>query len=307
MKAIQLDAYGGPEVLELRTVIDPVAGAGELLVDIHAASVNPVDWKIRDGARKGNLELTFPYTPGIDFSGIVRAAGDGVTEFGMGDEVFGVTPQTQQGTYAEAIAVDASLVARKPAGLSHVDAAALALVGATAIVSLDTVGLAAGETILIHAAAGGVGGFAVQHAKHLGATVYATASGRNHDYVRDLGADHVIDYAKQDFTQAVPPCDVVFDTMGGKVHAQSFQVLKPGGRLAYVAAPPPDFTPPDNVTVKRPAVTRDPRHLDRIAELYAAGAIKPMDVREMALADAAEAHRISAEGHVRGKLVFKIR
>ena len=155
--------------------------------------------KIRNGARKDNLELNFPYTPGIDFSGVVRAAAD-VTEFGAGDEVFGVTPQTQQGTYADAIAVDASLVARKPAGLSHVDSAAMALVGATAIVSLDRVGLTSGETVLIHAGAGGVGGFAVQYAKHLGATVYATASARNHDYVRDMGADEVIDYSSQDFT-----------------------------------------------------------------------------------------------------------
>ena len=307
MKANQIDAYGGPEVLQLRDVIDPVAGAGELVVDIYAASVNPVDWKIRNGARKDNLFLDFPYTPGIDFSGVIRAAGDAVTEFGAGDEVFGVTPQTQQGAYAEAIAVDASLVARKPAGLSHVDTAALALVGATAIVSLDTVGLASGETTLIHAAAGGVGGFAVQYAKHLGATVYATASARNHDYVRDLGADEVIDYGLEDFTQAVPKCDVVYDTIGGKVHEQSFAVLKPGGRLAYVAAPPAGFRPPDNVTVKRPNVTRDPRHLDRISELYAAGAVKPMAVTEMALADAADAHKLSAEGHVRGKLVFKIR
>ena len=307
MKAIQLDSYGGPEVLELRNVIDPVAGAGELVVDIYAASVNPVDWKIRNGARKANLELNFPYTPGIDFSGVVRAAADDVTKFGAGDEVYGVTPQTQQGTYADAIAVDASLVARKPAGLSHVDSAALALVGATAIVSLDTVGLTSGETVLIHAGAGGVGGFAVQYAKHLGATVYATASARNHDYVRDLGADEVFDYNSQDFAQAVPHCDVVFDTMGGKVHEQSFAVLKPGGRLAYVAAPPADFSPPDNVTVKRPAVTRDPRHLDKVAALFEAGAVKPMDVKEMALADAEAAHRLSAEGHVRGKLVFKIR
>jgi NADPH:quinone reductase-like Zn-dependent oxidoreductase len=307
MKAIQVDAYGGPEVLQLREVVDPVAGAGELVVDIHAASVNPVDWKIRNGARKDNLSLTFPYTPGIDFSGVVRAVDDAVTDFGRGDEVYGVTPQTQQGTYAEVIAVDSSLVARKPAGLSHVDAAALSLVGATAIVSLDTVDLGAGETILIHAGAGGVGGFAVQYAKHLGATVYATASARNHDYVRDLGADKVIDYTSQDFTLAVPKCDVVYDTMGGKVHEQSFAVLKPAGRLAYVAAPPAGFTPPDNVTVKRPSVTRDPKHLDRIAELCAAGAVKPMDVTEMALADAAAAHRLSAEGHVRGKLVFKIR
>jgi len=307
MKAIQVDAYGGPEVLQLRDVIDPVAAAGEVVVDIHAASVNPVDWKIRNGARKDNLFLEFPYTPGIDFSGVVRAAGEGVTAFGMSDEVWGITPQTQQGTYAEAIAVDVSLIARKPAGLSHVNAAALSLVGATAIVSLDSVGLTSGETILIHAGAGGVGGFAVQYAKHLGATVYATASMRNHDYVRRLGADEVVDYTRQDFTQAVPKCDVVYDTIGGKVHEQSFTVLKPGGRLAYVAAPPAGFTPPGGVTVTRPNVTRDPKHLDRITELYIAGAVKPMAVKEMALADAAEAHRLSADGHVRGKIVFKIR
>lgn len=307
MKAIQVDAYGGPEVLKIRDVIDPVAGPGELVVDIHAASVNPVDWKIRAGARKDNLTLEFPYTPGIDFSGVVRAADDAVTSFGAGQEVWGITPQTQQGTYAEAIAVDASLVAAKPAGLSHVDAAALSLVGATAIVSLDSVRLAAGETILIHAGAGGVGGFAVQYAKHLGATVIATASARNHEYVRDLGADQVIDYTTQDFTQAAPPCDVVYDTIGGSTHERSFAVLKPGGRLAYVAAPPAGFTPPGGVTVTRPNVTRDPKHLDRISELVEAGAVRPMAVKEMALADAAEAQRISAEGHVRGKIVFRIR
>ena len=307
MKAIQVDAYGGPEVLQLRDVIDPVAAAGEVVVDIHAASVNPVDWKIRNGERQDRVFLEFPYTPGVDFSGVVRAVGEGVSGFGMSDEVYCVTPQTQQGTYAEAIAVDASLVARKPAGLSHVNAAALALVGATAIVSLDSVGLSTGETVLIHAGAGGVGGFAIQYAKRLGATVYATASLRNHDYVRKLGADEVIDYVRMDFTKEVPPCDVVFDTVGGKVHEQSFAVLKPGGRLAYVAAPPAGFTPPDNVTVTRPNVTRDPKHLDRITELYSSGALKPLDVKEMVLADAAEAHRLSAEGHVRGKIVFKIR
>jgi NADPH:quinone reductase-like Zn-dependent oxidoreductase len=307
MKAIQLDGYGGPEVLQLRDVIDPVAGVGEIVVDIHAASVNPVDWKIGSGVRHDKVPLSFPYTPGIDFSGVVRAVGEGLTEFSPTDAVFGVTPQTQQGCYAEAIALDATLVAKKPADLSHADAAALALVGATAIVSLDTINLTSGETILIHAGAGGVGGFAVQYAKHIGATVYATASARNHDYVRDLGADEVIDYSSVDFAEAMPPCEVVYDTIGGEVHERSFSVLKPGGRLAYVATPPEGFRPPDNVTVKRPAVTRDRAHLECIAHLFEAGAVQPMEVIHMPLADAAKAHGLSADGHVRGKIVFDIR
>lgn len=307
MKAIQLDAYGGPEVLQLRDVLDPVAGAGEIVIDIHAASVNPVDWKISSGVRHDKLPLKFPYIPGIDFSGVIRTVGEGVTEFAPSDAVFGVTPQTQQACYAEAIAVDASLVTKKPADLSHADAAALALVGATAIVSLDTVELAAGDSVLIHAGAGGVGGFAVQYARHIGATIYATASARNHDYVRELGADVVIDYASVDFAEAVPPCDVVYDTIGGEVHERSFAVLKPGGRLAYVAAPPDGFKPPGNVTVKRPAVTRDRAHLDKIVALFEAGVIQPMEVVHMSLAEASKAQALSIDGHVRGKIVFDIR
>ena len=307
MKAIQLDAYGGPEVLQLRDVPDPVAGAGEITVDIHAASVNPVDWKIRTGVRKDQLPMALPYIPGVDFSGVVRVVGAGVTEFAAGDAVFGVTQQVQQSTYAEAIAVDAALIARKPVSFSHIDAAASALVGATAMVSLDSVELAAGETVLIQAGAGGVGGFAVQYAKHIGAVVYATASARNHDYVRELGADEVIDYTIQDFTQAVPPCDVVYDTIGGEVHERSFAVLKPGGRLAHVAPPPDGFEPPKEVTVVRPNVTRDRKHLERIADLVEAGGMRPMEVVPMKLADAQDAHRLSEKGHVRGKIVFQIR
>ena len=161
--------------------------------------------------------------------------------------------------------------------------------------------------MLIHAGAGGVGGFAVQYAKHLGATVHATASAHNHDYVRELGADVVIDYSSVDFTEAVPPCDVVYDTIGGDVHERSFSVLKPGGRLAYVAAPPDGFQPPGNVTVKRPAVTRDRAHLDKIVTLFEAGAIQPMEVVHMPLSDASKAQALSMEGHVRGKIVFDIR
>ena len=161
--------------------------------------------------------------------------------------------------------------------------------------------------MLIHAGAGGVGGFAIQYARHIGATIYATASARNHDYVRELGADEVIDYANEDFAKTAPPCDVVFDTIGGDVHKRSFAVLKPGGRLAYVAAPPEGFKPPKNVTVKRPAVTRDRAHLEKIVALFEAGAIQPLEVVHMSLVDAAKAQTLSIDGHVRGKIVFDIR
>lgn len=309
MKAIQLDEYGGPENLRFGDAVDPVAGPGQVLVDIFAASVNPVDWKIQSGARREQLPLTLPYIPGVDFSGIVRAVGEGVSDFAAGDEVYAVTNQTQQGCYARAIAIDAALVARKPASLSHAEAAALALVGLTALVSLeDTVKLASGETVLVHAAAGGVGGFAVQFARHVGATIYATASARNHDYVRALGAHEVIDYNSQDFTASVPPCDVVYDTVGGEVHARSIGVLKPGGRLAYIAPPPAGFKPPrDDVTIVRPNVGRDRAHLDRLSALVEAGAIRPPEIEHFPLAEAAAAQRLSMEGHVRGKIVLDVR
>ncbi len=309
MKAIEIDDYGGPEVLQLRDIADPVAGAGEIVVDIHAASVNPVDWKVCAGYRRDALRLAFPHILGLDFSGVVREVGARVTEFAPGDKVYGVCEQNAKGAYAEAIAVNAANVAKKPPILSHAEAAAIALVGLTALVSLEDVAkLASGETALIHAAAGGVGGFAVQYARHAGARVYATASKQNHDYVRSLGADEVIDYTTSDFTAAVPPCDVVYDTVGGDVHARSFSVLKSGGRLIYIARPPDGFEAPrDDVEVLRPQVARDRRHLERINQLVAAGAIRAPALTRMPLADVAVAHELSKTGHVRGKIVLEMR
>ncbi len=309
MKAVQMDSYGGPEVLQYRDAPDPVAGPGEIVVDIHAASVNPVDWKVRDGLRKDSAPVSFPHILGRDFSGVVREAGPDVDAFSPGDKVFAVTDQGQEGTYAEAIAIKAALAAKKPAGLSHAEAAALALIGLTALVSLEDVAkLASGETVLIHAGAGGVGGFAVQYAKHVGARVFATASARNRGYVLGLGADEVIDYTRQDFTQAVPPCDVVFDTLGGEVHRRSFSVLRPGGRLVHIAAAPAGFVPPrGDVTVVRPNVARDRLHLERIVELFETGALRPPEIEHMPLAAAAAAQELSKTGHVRGKIVLDVR
>src|SRR5579885_2754197 len=211
MKAMLLTGHGGPEMLRLGEAADPVAGPGEVVVDIHAASVNGADPKVRRGQGRYKLNK-FPHILGRDFSGVVSAVGPGVTDFNTGDALFGVTDPGLDDAYAEKLAVKAALVARKPARLSHIEAAARGLISLTALVAIeDTAKLKAGETILIQGGAGGVAGFAVQLAKHIGATVITTASAANHDYVRGLGADRVIDYNAEDFTAIGPVCDVVFE------------------------------------------------------------------------------------------------
>jgi len=307
MKAAFIDRHGGPEVLKFGETPDPVAASGEVLVDIAAASVNGADWKVREG-KSGQISR-FPYILGRDFSGVVSAVGDGVGDLRVGDEVFAVCDVGQEGAYAERIAIKAAIVAKKTDQLSHVDAAALALAGLTAIRTIEgALKLQSGETILIQGGAGGVAGFAIQLAKHLGARVITTASASNHDYLRSIGADEIIDYNAVDFTKAVTGCDAVFDTVGGDVAQRSFAVLKPGGRAAFIAsgpqAPKPDR---GDVTALRPGVGRDRPHLERIVELVAAGAVRPPEVTLYRLSDAVAAHRVSESRHFRGKLVFKVR
>ncbi len=307
MKAAYIERHGGPEVLKYGDMPDPVAASGEVVVDIVAASVNGADWKVREG-KSGQLSR-FPYILGRDFSGVVSALGEGVTDLRVGDEVFGVCDVGQEGAYAEKIAIKAAIVAKKTDLLSHVDAAALALAGLTAISAIeDTLKLKAGETILIQGGAGGVASFAIQLAKHLGARVITTASASNHDYLREIGADEIIDYNRSDFTKVVKDCDAVFDTVGGDIAQRSFAVLKPGGRAAFIAsgaqAPKPDRS---DVVALRPSVGRDRPHLERIVQLVALGAVRPPEVTRYKLSEAAEAHRISQSRHFRGKLVFVIR
>ena len=307
MKAAYFKQHGSPEVIRHGEVPDPVAGPGEIVVDVHAASVNGADCKVLEGRYSQVAE--FPYVLGRDFSGVVAALGDGVDEFAPGDPVFAVCAVGQEGAHAEKIAMEAALVARKPAGLTHVEAAALALIGLTAVVSIeDTLALRPGETILIQGGAGGVAGFGIQLAKHIGAHVIATCSARNVDYVRGLGADRVIDYAAQDFTEAVSDCDAVFETVGGDVAQRSFSVLRPGGRAAFIASGPAAPTPPHaDVTALRPRVGRDRQHLLRILELVEAGAVRVPEIRAFPLEDAASALATSASRHLRGKLVLEIR
>jgi len=286
---------------------DPTPASDEIVVDVHAASVNAADYKVRLGGHGYNVR--FPHILGRDFSGAVAAIGEGVSEFAVGDAVFGVNAAGIEGAYAEKLAIKAAIVARKPDGLSHLQAAAMALTGITAIWAIeDTAQLQSGETILIQGGAGGVAGFAIQLAKYLGATVITTTSAGNVDYVRSLGADRVVDYNETDFAQVVSGCDVVFDTVGGDVQARSYSVLKSGGRLVWVAPAPEAMRPPRaDVRVLRPAVTRDRAHLERIVALLDAGAVSPPPIVRYDLADAAEAHRVSEARHLRGKLVLAIR
>src|SRR4051812_44300941 len=304
MKASFFRNYGGPEVLEYGELPDPVTAAGEVLVDIHATSINAADWKMRSGAYGLNIPL--PHVPGRDFSGVIAKGGK---DFKQGDPVFGVCLVPREGAYAEKIAIPELIVARKPEKLSHVQTAAIALIGLTASISIEeTLKLKRGETILIQGGAGGVAGFAIALAKHIGARVITTASTANHDYVRKLGADEVIDYRSQDFTRAVKGVDAVFDTVGGDITQKSFAVLKAGGRLASIAVggtPPP--SPRTDVQSLRPKVDRDRPHLDRVASLVSDGTVPLPLITEYPLAKASDAHRVSEARHLRGKLVLRVK
>lgn len=312
MKAVFVERYGGLDALRYGDLPDPIAGEGQVVVDIHAASVNAADVKVREGATQNTSTPranTFPCILGRDFSGIVASRGPGKVDLDVGDAVFGVLAPGRDGTYAEKVAEQASILCRKPDSLSHIEAAALALTGLTALVAIEeTIKLERGERILIHGGAGGVASCAIQLAKHIGAVVITTASPANHAYVRGLGADQVIDYNKQDFTEVVRDVDAVFDTVGGDVAMRSFAVVRSGGRAAFIGSGPtaPPSPRPD-VQSLRPSVGRDRPHLERIVELHETGVLRAPEMRVFPLAEAAEAQRISQGRHLRGKLVLRVR
>lgn len=307
MKQVYFEQTGGPQVLKYGDMPDPVAGPGEVVVDVHAASVNAADWKVRSG--DGYKVAKFPSGIGRDFSGRIASLGLGVTEFKIGDPVFGVGDAGFEGAYAEKVAIKAAIIARKPDKLSHKDAAAMALTGLTALVAVeDTLALRRGETILVQGGAGGVASLAIQIAKHIGARVVTTASPSNHAYVKAMGADQVIDYNKEDFTKVLADIDAVFDTVGGSVAERSFAVLKPGGRAAFIASGPTAPEPNrDDVRSLRPNVKRDRQHLERILSLWDGGSVRVPEIKLFKLTEAAAAHELSEGRHLRGKLVFMVR
>jgi NADPH:quinone reductase-like Zn-dependent oxidoreductase len=308
MKCVCIYHYGGPEVLSFTEAPRPRCGPGELLVQVHAAGVNPVDWKIREGHLAGMLAHTFPLVLGWDVSGVVGSTGPGTTRLKIGDEVFSRPDILRDGAYAEFIVIRESEVALKPRSLDHVHAAALPLAGLAAWQSLvEAAQLAPGQRVLIHAAAGGVGSLAVQLAKARGAHVIGTASARNHDFLRDLGVDEIIDYEHMRFEDLALAMDVVLDTIGGDTQERSWKTLKRGGILVSLASPPSAETAA-KLGLRQAFVFVQPQagQLEALAKLVEAGKLKSIVGTVLPLAEATRAHALSQGGHTLGKIVLQI-
>lgn len=306
MRAITYTTYGGPDVLELTDLPTPKVGPDSVLVRVRATSVNPVDWKVREGYLDGLMDAVFPVVPGWDVAGVVEQVGADAPEFEVGDEVFGYVRKdvVGGGTTAELVAAPVRTLARKPATASFEEAAAVPLAGLTAYQALHRLGVGDGDTVLIHAAAGGVGGFAVQIARALGARVVGTASERNHEHLRALGAEPVT-YGDGlvDRVRALAPdgVDVVLDLVGGGVVATAPQVGTADVRVGSVADPEVAAVGGAYMWV-RP----DSADLAALAALIDAGKIRPEIAQVFPFEETAAAHELSASGHVRGKVVVRV-
>jgi NADPH:quinone reductase-like Zn-dependent oxidoreductase len=312
MRAVQIARYGGDDVLEVAEVARPVPRPGQVLVKIAGAGVNYYDVKIREGWLSQFFPLNFPHTLGNDFAGTVEAVGEGVTGYHPGDAVFGLITVFHGGTYAEYLAVDATLVRTVPTNLPLHEAAAMPMVYLTAWIALVDHGqIQPGMNVLVHAGAGGVGGAAIQLAKHFGAKVYATCSTRNCDFVYSLGADEVIDYAESDFRHVVKEIDLAVDVIGGDTNLRTFEVMRPGGTIAVVLRNDPvemanreRLCAEHGVSVKVVAFDTVPERLDTVRELAEAGAIHANVQQTFPLEQAREAHKIAQTRHTRGRIVL---
>lgn len=308
MRAVRFHEYGGPEVLKYEEAPRPEAAAGEVLVRVHAAGVNPVDWKVRAGYLKGFLNYRLPLIPGWDLSGVVEATGAGVTAWKKGDEVYSRPDISRNGAYAEYIAAKAGELARKPKMLDHTKAAAIPLAALTAWQALFDAGqLQAGQTVLIHAAAGGVGTFAVQLAKWKGARVIGTASERNHALLRELGAGETIDYGKVQFEDAVHGVDVVLDSMAGDTRERSWKVIKKGGILVTILGQPSaEDATKHGVRAAGVFVQPNQAELEQIGALADSGTLRPVIEAVLPLKEARRAHEMNQTQHTRGKIVLQV-
>jgi NADPH:quinone reductase-like Zn-dependent oxidoreductase len=304
MMAVQIHEYGGPEVLTLESVPRPQPGRGEVLIRVHAAGVNPVDWKIRAGYLKEFVPLQMPAILGKDVAGEVEAVGPGVSRFREGDEVYGITKVA----YAEFVVAQENEIALKPRCVEFFQAAGIPLAALTAWQALFEAGeLMKGQRVLIHGAAGGVGGFAVQLAKINGAYVIGTSSKRNESFLRELGVDQVIDYRTTRFENEVRDVDLVLDTRGGETQDRSWSVLRQGGTLVSIVEPP---SQPEAAKhrAKAKLVTHHPnaRELEEITRWVERGKLKVFVDPLLSLAEVKRAHEISQLGHTRGKIVLQV-
>ncbi len=313
MRAVIVERFGPPEVMQVRTVNRPKPSDGQVLVQVRAAGVNPVDASNRaDGSWAG---LEPPYTPGSDASGVVAAIGPGVGGFQVGDEVFSFSDflGTRHGSYAEYQAVDADIVAHRPPTLSHLESAAVPLAGGTAYEVAGRLGVGPGEWLLVFGAAGGVGSFLVQIAKARGAQVAAVSSAANHEYLRDLGADLTLDYRGQDVLSAVADelgaVDAVADLVGGDVVERSLAIVRHGGRVASICAMTGNFEPAvdRNITLHGVLVRPSGARLIELAALVAVGRLRPPPVEAFPLDEVVAAHHRIERGHGRGRVVLDVR
>jgi NADPH:quinone reductase-like Zn-dependent oxidoreductase len=310
MKAMRYHGFGGPELVREDEVSPPSAAPDDVVIRLAATSVNGADWKLGEGYLQDVVHLDFPFSVGLDFSGVVTELGASVEDFAVGDHVYGGVHFDRCGTYAEMVAVPADTVCRAPASIPLATAAAVPVAAQTAWGALFLAGqgnLQPGQTVLIHGAAGGVGSFAVQLAHWRGARVVATASEKNHDYLRSLGADETVDYHATRFEDVVHDVDVVFDCVGGDLAARSVPIIRRGGRLVSIASPP-DTEVAATHEVQSTFFPGDPGRatLQKITDLIDDGTLRVVIAEEYPLARAAEALAKNRQGHTRGKILLTI-
>nr|WP_318540472.1 NADP-dependent oxidoreductase [Terribacillus saccharophilus] len=311
MRAVIINEYGDKNVLVEQELAKPDIKPNQVLVEVYATSVNPIDWKLRAGYLKQMLDWSFPIILGWDVAGKIVEIGNEVKNYQVGDEIFARPDTTAAGTYAEFTAVDEELLAKKPSNLTFEEAASIPLAGLTAWQCLvDNTKVKKGDKVLIQAGAGGVGSMAIQMAKHLGAYVATTASEKNEAYVKGLGADEFINYRTQQFEDELSDYDAVIDTMGGDILNKSFQVLKSGGRLVTIAGQPDEaLAEKHQVTASSYWLTPDGKQLSELGELLEKGTLKPQvgHVFDFSAEALQEAHDLSETHHAKGKIVIKVK
>jgi NADPH:quinone reductase-like Zn-dependent oxidoreductase len=308
MKAIRIHEFGGPDVLELENIAIPQPAANEVLIKVYASSVNPVDQKIVAGQASAKFPTKFPLTIGWDVSGVIEKTGHKVHDFNIGDEVYGRPFPTQNGAFAEYVVIKVSEIALKPKSIDHLQAAAVPLAGLTAWQGLFKYGkLEKGQKVLIHAASGGVGSFAIQFAKWKGAEVIGTASAENLAFIKQLGADEAVDYKNERFEELVQDVDLVFDLIGGETQQRSLSVIKNGGRLVTTVMPEfTDDAKEKNIKLEGFTAQSYPEDLRHIADLIDNGIVSPVVSTILNLEDAQQAEELSAKKSGRGKIVIKV-
>ncbi|SDB25270.1 hypothetical protein SAMN03097699_0314 [Flavobacteriaceae bacterium MAR_2010_188] len=326
MKALQITKYGEiKSSLSFNDIDKPKAGPTDILVEVKAAALNPIDYKLIEGHLKEIITLEFPCTIGYDVSGIIKEVGEKVERFKIGDEIYARVPQEQMGTVAEYVVVTTEVVSKKPENITFEESAGLPLTGLTAIQALESVGIKQNDRVLIHAGSGGVGSFAVQYAKAKGAYVFTTASTDNVDMVKSFGADRVIDYKKEDYKKIATDLDIVLDTLGDDYTFEAFALITKGGKVSTLVGPPDEETAKqmgmkgyklperlEKLIKEKSAVYKltwmnpNGKQLEAIKSMVENGDIKPEVDNVYPLEKAIEAYEYIATGHAKGKVIVKI-